>query len=185
MGAYFLERIDHTGLYCHLQRVKIGDTCHWMFISAKCQVHFVKFGITKKLYSSMPLCILLLTINDVLNWYPILFCVDDVNQRCLLQPMLGEVPKKWKFFHDNFSWFLPLVVGPQSFSQQRNRTWGHHNGAHVLFVSKWSDQEYKIVSFFVTLHFSRDKSRKEVQLRLPITWPKRPPPPFPYILWTL
>ena len=98
MGAYFLERIDHTGLYCHLQRVKIGDTCHWMFISAKCQVHFVKFGITKKLYSSMPLCILLLTINDVLNWYPILFCVDDVNQRCLLQPMLGEVPKKWKFF---------------------------------------------------------------------------------------
>ena len=46
----------------------------------------------------MPLCILLLTINDVLNWYPILFCVDDVNQRCLLQPMLGEVPKKWKFF---------------------------------------------------------------------------------------
>ena len=170
MGAYFSERIDHTGLYCHLQRVKIGDTCHWMFISAKCQVHFVKFGITKKLDSSMPLCILLLTINDVLNWYPILFCVDDVNQRCLLQPMLGEVPKKWKFFMTIFHDFCHYSSDPQSFSQQTNRTWGHHNGAHVLFVSKWSDQEYKIVSFFVTLHFSRDKSRKEVQLRLPITW---------------
>ena len=172
MGAYFLERIDHTGLYCHLQRVKIGDTCHWMFISAKCQVHFVKFGITKKLDSSMPLCILLLTINDVLNWYPILFCVDDVNQRCLLQPM-----QCWEMFQKNrnFSWqfFMTFAIIRQTPRVSHSKR--IEPGVTIMepmFYSFSSDRtkNTKLLVFFVTLHFSRDKSRKEVQLRLPITW---------------
>ena len=91
MGAFFPEIVIYS-----VVRLEILVTKCLSQSSAKCTLS--SFGITKELDSSMLLCILLLTINDVLDWYPILFCLDDVNQRCLLEPMLGKVPNKLKFF---------------------------------------------------------------------------------------
>ena len=65
---------------------------------------------------------------------------------------------------------------------ETNRTWSPNIGAHVLFVSKRSDQNWRRDFFSATAHLRHDKCRNEGQLRPAV---KTPYTPFPYKFWAV